>query len=158
MEKFNNISNGVLKLILKEIKEWFVDKNYNDDDADIYEWKEIIDDFQQYIGIDIDIDEMSDVTYFMSLYSLNPNFEEEPIKRPKLKEYYVEMDENVTEYKTYTYGNTIQSYIDLNSETFDSFQSYGYEENIYDWPLKDTNTWDSEVSSTEIRRFYLNNK
>ena len=151
MANFNNMSDGVLRLILSSMREKFEEESVEISEHDAYaaEVILIIDDIVKYFSI-------TDTNYeiwgfFIMLYLNNPDFNNPDvnIERPTLKNYEVTHDEEITLYKTVTYLNEVSSYIPLTkSVLYDmgSISEYEY----WDGDIINENVYDSDVSSDDI--------
>lgn len=151
MANFDNMSDGVLRLILSSMREKFEEESVEINEYDAYaaEVITIIDEIVKYFSI-------TDTNYeiwgfFIMLYLNNPDFNNPDvnIERPTLKNYEVTHDEEITLYKTVTYLNEVSSYIPLTkSVLYDmgSISEYEY----WDGRIVSEDVYDSEVSSDDI--------
>ena len=151
MANFDNMSDGVLRLILSSMHEKFEEEGVEINEHDTYaaEVIGIIDEVVKYFSI-------TDTNYeiwgfFIMLYLNNPDFNNPDvnIERPTLKNYEVTHNEEITVYKTVTYLNEISSYIPLTkSVLYDmgSISEYEY----WDGDIINEDTYDSDVSSDDI--------
>ena len=151
MANFNNMSDGVLRLILSSMREKFEEESVEISEYDTYaaEVIGIIDEVVKYFSI-------TDTNYeiwgfFIMLYLNNPDFNNPDvnIERPTLKNYEVTHNEEITVYKTVTYLNEISSYIPLTkSVLYDmgSISEYEY----WDGRIVNEDVYDSDVSSDDI--------
>ena len=151
MANFNNMSDGVLRLILSSMREKFEEESVeiNEHDAYAAEVITIIDDLLKYFSITETNYEIWG--FFIMLYLNNPDFNNPDvnIERPTLKNYEVTHDEEVTLYKTVTYLNEVSSYIPLTkSVLYDmgSISEYEY----WDGLIVSEDVYDSDVSSDDI--------
>lgn len=151
MANFDNMSDGVLRLILSSMREKFEEESVeiNEHDAYAAEVITIIDDALKYFSI-------TDTNYeiwgfFIMLYLNNPDFNNPDvnIERPTLKNYEVTHDEEITVYKTITYLSVISSYIPLTKGVLydmGSISEYEY----WDGRIINEDVYDSDVSSDDI--------
>ena len=151
MANFDNMSDGVLRLILSSMREKFEEESVEINEYDAYaaEVITIIDEIVKYFSI-------TDTNYeiwgfFIMLYLNNPDFNNPDvnIERPTLKNYEVTHDEEITLYKTVTYLNEVSSYIPLTkSVLYDmgSISEYEY----WDGRIVSEDVYDSDVSSDDI--------
>ena len=151
MANFNNMSDGVLRLILSSMREKFEEEEVEINEHDTYaaEVIGIIDEVVKYFSI---TDSNYEIWgFFIMLYLNNPDFNNPDvnIERPTLKNYEVTHNEEITVYKTVTYLNEISSYIPLTkSVLYDmgSISEYEY----WDGDIINEDTYDSDVSSDDI--------
>jgi hypothetical protein len=120
MEIFNNISDGVLKLILELINSEIEDESFS---FDMDDWIEVIAYACRHFSLEFDYDSIQVISFFIELYNLNPNYDDEPIKRPTLKTFKVQWDEDIVVYRTITYEHNIESYMTLNKSNIGEFES-----------------------------------
>ena len=151
MANFNNMSDGVLRLILSSMREKFEEESVEISEHDAYaaEVITIIDDALKYFSI-------TDTNYeiwgfFIMLYLNNPDFNNHNvnIERPTLKTYEVTHNEEASVYKSVTYLNVVSSYIPLTkSVLYDmgSISEYEY----WDGRIINEDVYDSDVSSDDI--------
>lgn len=149
MGKYDNISDGVLKLIIEEVNNSFDDNGVDFDDLNFIEVAESISDVISYFGVDFDASSLSDVSYFYELCRINPNYNDEPIKRPELKKYEVEWDENVTVYKTVTISQTIESFMELDKNIVRDLEDEGVID-YTDGRILYEREWDGDTTSVEL--------
>ena len=94
-----------LKWILSQLQE--IDLNYYGD-SEVEEVEDIV----KYAGLnDLHWDELG---FFIKLVEMNPNYETEPIRVPKLKTVDVFMSVDLTEYVIEKWRHTIHTYLDKN--------------------------------------------
>ena len=151
MANFNNMSDGVLRLILSSMREKFEEEEVEINEHDTYaaEVIGIIDEVVKYFSI---TDSNYEIWgFFIMLYLNNPDFNNPDvnIERPTLKNYEVTHNEEITVYKTVTYLSNVSSYIPLTkSVLYDmgSISEYEY----WDGDIINEDTYDSDVSSDDI--------
>ena len=151
MANFNNMSDGVLRLILSSMHEKFEEDEVEISEYDTYaaEVITIIDDLLKYFSI---TDSNYEIWgFFIMLYLNNPDFNNPNvnIERPTLKNYEVTHNEEITLYKTVTYLSEVSSYIPLTkSVLYDmgSISEYEY----WDGRIINEDVYDSDVSSDDI--------
>ena len=79
---YTNLPDGVLIKLLEEIRERIdngdgdMEEPFGDTNA------EMLEEVCRYFGIELN--DFTERSFFIQLYKENPNFETEPIKRPKL--------------------------------------------------------------------------
>lgn len=149
----NNLSDGVLRMVLTSMHERFEENNIEIelDSYDLYEGDvvEIINDILKYFGIDnAGAEEWG---FFISLYLDNPDYSNIDVKiiRPMLKEYDVIHSEDSVIYKTTKYLNKISSYIPLTENIIYSMRNVG-EYDYWDGRIIDEDTYDHETNEDNI--------
>ena len=108
---------------------------------------EELDSLMEYFGVkNMDV---SDYSYILSLYKLNPNFRDVPLEKPQLKNYKVRHFENVREWKTYYFDNEVTSYLPITNQ-----EIYSLEESdlfiYHEGSVVNQDVDDSEVTDTGI--------
>lgn len=108
---------------------------------------EELDSLMEYFGVkNMDV---SDYSYILSLYELNPNFRDVPLEKPQLKTYKVRYFENVREWKTYYFDNEVTSYLPITNQ-----EIYSLEESdlfiYHEGSVVNQDVDDSEVTDTGI--------
>jgi hypothetical protein len=140
--KFDKFSDKVLILILEEMNQ-----KIDDDDMDLdlypYDYDNLngICDILKYFGVKLDESDLLELSYFVSLWKLNPNYNTHPIVRPKLKNFDVISKETRIETTETYYKSVMPFYDDLeyNYSVVYDLQSSGE----YDY-------WDGEVIKEEV--------
>ena len=130
MEKF---SEKQLKVILTTFKDFFeendIDSIFSDySNTEIDEMKSLL----SYFGISGA--GFEEISFVVALYKLNPDFENNPIVRPKKETYLVEEKEITEESWVRRYQNKVKSYLPVNQEILefmnDQDEYYYYEGNL----------------------------
>lgn len=153
MSRVNNISDGVLRLILESMNEKFNEEGITVD-LDNYNYSDDIppsvDDVVKYFGI-------SDLTYeeigfFVQLYVNNPNFNNLDVilKRPTLKKFIVQHSEDVKKYELVVYESEILSYMDLNESIIRSMQ-YSGDYDYWDGRVIEEDVYDTDTIENDIK-------
>ena len=106
-----------------------------------------LDSLMEYFGFkNMDV---SDYSYILSLYKLNPNFRDLPLEKPQLKKYNVRYAETVREWKTYYFDNEVESYLPITKQEIYSLEEsdmfFYYEGNVVHESVDE-----SEVTDTGI--------
>jgi hypothetical protein len=144
---YTNLPDGVLIKLLEEIRER-IDNGDGDMEEPFSEYNsEMLEEVCRYFGIELN--DFTDRSFFIQLYEENPNFETEPIKRPKLSVYDVVHAESVREYKTNYYNTRVDSYYPLNKDIIYDLQSQG-EYSYWEGSHFDTDYHDSDVTEDEV--------
>jgi hypothetical protein len=145
--KIEDLPYKVLISILEEVEERVengeIDMDTPFDSDNINE----LDNLMEYFGVkNMDV---SDYSYILSLYKLNPNFRDLPLEKPQLKNYKVRYFENVREWKTYYFDNEVTSYLPITNQ-----EIYSLEESdmffYYEGNVVDKNVDESEITDTGI--------
>lgn len=145
--KIEDLPYKVLISILEEVEERVengeIDMETPFDSVNINE----LDNLMEYFGVkNMDV---SDYSYILSLYKLNPNFRDLPLEKPQLKNYKVRHFENVREYKTYYFDNEVTSYLPITKR-----EIYSLEESdlfvYYEGGVVDESVDESEITDTGI--------
>jgi hypothetical protein len=152
MTDYINLPDNVLRLIITNLKNDLEENNIDiTHDYHTFESSTLstIDDTLQYFNIKVS--DVEDYSYFIALCMLNDDVSDKntTIKKPKLNNYEVQHNENVTVWKTITYTQTIPSYIPLTRSMLQDLES----ENMYEYwdgrvvyeDVDDTETTDSTV-------------
>jgi len=152
MTDYINLPDNVLRLIITNLKNDLEENNIDiTHDYHTFESSTLvtIDETLQYFNIKVS--DVEDYSYFIALCMLNDDVSDKntPIKKPKLNNYEVQHNENVTVWKTITYAQTIPSYIPLTRSMLQDLES----ENMYEYwdgrivyeDVDDTETTDSTV-------------
>lgn len=152
-KNFNNLSDGVLRMILNSMHERFEEDNI-EIDLDVYDLYdgdivEIINDILKYFSIENAGSE--EWGFFISLYLDNPDYSNTDVSivRPKLMNYEVTHEEHAVLYQTITYLNKISSYVPLTDNILSSMRNTG-QYDYWDGRIIDQDTYDSDVNSDEI--------
>ena len=150
---FNNLSDGVLRMILTSMHERFEEDNIKIDLDDYYIYDGdsvvIINDILKYYSItNSGAEEWS---FLISLYLDNPDYTNTDISivRPKLMNYQVTHKEEVVVYKTNTYLSQVSSYLPLTENILHSMRQMG-EYDYWDGRVIDQDVYDSDVNNDEI--------
>ena len=150
---FNNLSDGVLRMILTSMHERFEEDNIEIDLDDYYIYDGdivvIINDILKYFSItNSGAEEWS---FLISLYLDNPDYTNTDISivRPKLMNYQVTHKEEVVVYKTNTYLSQVSSYLPLTENILHSMRQMG-EYDYWDGRVIDQDVYDSDVNNDEI--------
>lgn len=145
--KIEDLPYKVLISILEEVEERVengeIDMDTPFDSDNINE----LDNLMEYFGVkNMDV---SDYSYILSLYKLNPNFRDLPLEKPQLKNYKVRHFENVREWKTYYFDNEVTSYLPITKR-----EIYSLEESdlfiYYEGSVVNQDVDESEVTDTGI--------
>ena len=152
-KNFNNLSDGVLRMILASMHERFEedDIEIDLDEYDLYDGDivEILNDILKYFGVtNAGAEEWG---FFISLYLENPDYSNTDISivRPKLMNYVVTHEEHAVLYKTITYLNKISSYIPLTENILSSMRNVG-EYDYWDGRVIGEDVYDHDTNSDEI--------
>ena len=138
--KFDEFSDKVLILILEEMNQ-----KIDDDDMDLesfpYDYDNLngICDILKYFGLKLHESDLLELSYFVSLWNLNPNYNTRPIVRPKLKNFDVISKETRIETTETYYKSVMPFYDDLDRSIVYDLQSSGE----YEY-------WDGEVIKEEV--------
>lgn len=145
--KIEDLPYKVLISILEEVEERVENGEIDmDTPFDSYNLKEL-DSLMEYFGVkNMDV---SDYSYILSLYKLNPNFRDVPLEKPQLKTYKVRHFENVREWKTYYFDNEVSSYLPITKQ-----EIYSLEESdmffYYEGGIVDESVDESEITDNGI--------
>ena len=155
---FNNLSDGVLRMVLTSMHERFEESNIEIelDSYDLYEGDvvDIINDILKYFSIDnAGAEEWG---FFISLYLDNPDYSNTDVRlvKPELKKYNVIHSEDIVLYKTIKYVNEISSYIPLTENIIYSMRNTG-EYDYWDGRIIDQDVYDSETNEDNIEDIEL---
>ena len=145
--KIEDLPYKVLISILEEVEERVengeIDMETPFDSNNINE----LDSLMEYFGFkNMDV---SDYSYILSLYKLNPNFRDLPLEKPQLKKYNVRYAETVREWKTYYFDNEVTSYLPITNQEIYSLEEsdmfFYYEGNVVHESVDE-----SEITDTGI--------
>jgi hypothetical protein len=145
--KIEDLPYKVLISILEEVEERVengeIDMETPFDSNNINE----LDSLMEYFGFkNMDV---SDYSYILSLYKLNPNFRDLPLEKPQLKKYNVRYAETVREWKTYYFDNEVESYLPITKQEIYSLEEsdmfFYYEGNVVHESVDE-----SEITDTGI--------
>lgn len=145
--RIEDLPYKVLISILEEVEERVANGEIDmETPFDRYNINEL-DNLMEYFGVkNMDV---SDYSYILSLYKLNPNFREVPLEKPQLKNYKVRHLENVREWKTYYFDNEVTSYLPITKR-----EIYSLEESdmffYYEGGVVDESVDESEITDTGI--------
>ena len=115
MSQISNLKDSALILLMNQLREEYLEREIDPNDfEEIINYWHIIPEKTQYFGIkNIDVEDITFVyDFFLSIDDLDEEITELP-KRPQLKTFEVMWEESVTEYKEYTYRDTVDSYCNL---------------------------------------------
>jgi hypothetical protein len=148
--KFDEFSDKVLILILEEINQII-----DDDDMDLesfpYDYDNLngICDILKYFGLKLHESDLLELSYFVSLWNLNPNYNTQPIVRPKLKNFDI-ISKVTRKETTETYYKSVMSfYDDLDRSIVYDLQSSG-EYDYWDGDVIKEKVVDSQIIDSEI--------
>ena len=145
--KIEKLPDGILLSILEEISDRIDEGEIDIENPFEQNNLDALDSLISYFGVkDMEIPEYS---FLLGLYKLNPNFQNEPLKRPELKTYLVRNTETVTEWKTYFYDSEVKSYLPIGKQEIyelESSQLFTY----FDGKLVNEDLDDSEVTDSGI--------
>lgn len=145
--KIEDLPYKVLISILEEVEERVENGEIDmDTPFDSYNINEL-DNLMEYFGVkNMDV---SDYSYILSLYKLNPNFRDLPLEKPQLKNYNVRHYEHVREWKTYYFDNEVTSYLPITKR-----EIYSLEESdlfiYYEGGVVDESVDESEITDSGI--------
>jgi hypothetical protein len=118
----DNALRPILDSVVESLDNWgiSIEDLIDDYESDFINIHNIIEKELESFGLD---HEFEDITYMLSILVNNPNFQTEPIERPKLQSYdvYHTYERRVTVEDTYL--NTYDSYIELTKDILIDMQS-----------------------------------
>lgn len=145
--KIEKLPDGILLSILEEISDRIDDGEIDIENPFEQDNLNALDSLMSYFGVkNMQIPEYS---FFLGLYKLNPNFQNEPLKRPELKTYLVRHTESTREWRTYYYDNQVTSYLPIDRQDV-----YSLEESdlflYYEGDIVNKTVDDSEITDAGI--------
>lgn len=145
--KIEKLPDGILLSILEEISDRIDEGEIDIENPFEQDNLNALDSLMSYFGVkNMEIPEYS---FLLGLYKLNPNFQNEPLKRPELKTYLVRHTESVREWKTYSFDSQVESYLPIgNQEIYEleSSELFFY----YEGKIVNEDVDESEVTNVEI--------
>ena len=136
-----------LKWILSQLQE--IDLNYYGD-SEVEEVEDIV----KYAGLNnLHWDELG---FFIKLVEMNPNYETEPIKVPKLKTVDVFMSVDLTEYVIEKWRHTIQTYLD--KDETDLIQEQMSDISYWEGDMIDKEYYSTDVNEEKIEDIRVRKK
>ena len=144
MSNFKNYSEKNLKFLLRKIRQ-DVDPNGNGNELISITGKRGVLNILDDIGLSADNDDLS---FIFALYKLNPNFESEPIRIPKLHTYEVITKRYATIKVQELWKTEVDSYFD-NENDFQDFDSWFGGSDWWDGEMIDRDEYDEETEETE---------
>jgi len=144
MSKFKNYSEKNLKFLLRRIRQ-DVDPFEKGKDLITNTGKKGVMNILGDIGLTADNDDLS---FIFSLYKMNPNFETEPIRIPKLHTYEVITKRYAIIKVQELWKNEVDSYFD-NENDFQDFDSWFGGSDWWEGQRIDRDEYDEETEETE---------
>jgi hypothetical protein len=144
MSKFKNYSEKNLKFLLRRIRQ-DVDPFENGNDLITNTGKKGVMNILGDIGLTAD---NNDLSFIFSLYKMNPNFETERIRIPKLHTYEVVTKRYAIIKVQELWKNEVDSYFD-NENDFQDFDSWFGGSDWWDGQRIDRDEYDEETEETE---------
>jgi len=136
-----------LKWILSQLQE--IDLDYYGD-SEIEEVENIV----KYAGLN-ELD-WSELGFFIKLVKMNPNYETEPIRVPKLKSVDVYLGVDVTEYVFERWRHRIDTYLDENEK--DLIREQLGDTSYWEGDLVDKDYYQSEVNEEKVEDIIVRKK
>ena len=144
MSKFKNYSEKNLKFLLRRIRQ-DVDPFEKGKDLISNTGKKGVMSILEDIGLTADNDDLS---FIFSLYKMNPNFETEPIRIPKLHTYEVITKRYAIIKVQELWRNNVDSYFDDEND-FQDFDSWFGGSDWWEGQRIDRDEYDEETEETE---------
>jgi hypothetical protein len=136
-----------LKWILSQLQE--IDLNYYGE-SEIEEVEDIV----KYAGLNnLHWDELG---FFIKLVEMNPNYETEPIRVPKLKTVDVYIGVDLTEYVFEKWRHTVQTYLD--KDETDLIQEQMSETSYWEGDLIDKENYSTDINEEKIEDIRVRKK
>ena len=136
-----------LKWILSQLQE--IDLNYYGE-SEIEEVEDIV----KYAGLNnLHWDELG---FFIKLVEMNPNYETEPIRVPKLKTVDVYISVDLTEYVFEKWRHTVQTYLD--KDETDLIQEQMSETSYWEGDLIDKESYSTDINEEKIEDIRVRKK
>ena len=144
MSKFKNYSEKNLKFLLRRIRQ-DVDPFGKGKDLISNNGKKWVMNILEDIGLSAD---NNDLSFIFSLYKMNPNFETEPIRIPKLHTYEVITKRYAIIKVQELWRNNVDSYFDDEND-FQDFDSWFGGSDWWEGQRIDRDEYDEETEETE---------
>jgi hypothetical protein len=147
MSKFKNYSEKNLKFLLRRIRQ-DVDPYENGNDLITYNGKKGVMSILEDIGLSADD---YDLSFIFALYKINPNFETERIRIPKLHTYEVITKRHATISVVELWKNEVESYFEDENDVQNFGEWFGgSSSDWWDGEMIDRDEYDEETSETEV--------
>jgi hypothetical protein len=136
-----------LKWILSQLQEIYLN-NYGESEI------EEVEDIVKYAGLNnLHWDELG---FFIKLVEMNPNYETEPIRVPKLKTVDVYISVDLTEYVFEKWRHTVQTYLD--KDETDLIQEQMSETSYWEGDLIDKENYSTDINEEKIEDIRVRKK
>jgi hypothetical protein len=145
MSKFKNYSEKNLRFLLRRIRQ-DIDPFENNNDLITYNGKKGVMNILEDIGLSADNDDLS---FIFALYKMNPNFETEQIRIPKLHTYEIITKRYATISVKEYWKNGVESYFD-NENDVQTFEEWFGGNDWWDGEMIDRDEYEEETTETEV--------